>query len=196
MPRQPTLVQRMTRSDSLPAFALPPQGLRPPSSASTMRDPALSSSASPSSVARQGSKAQALLGASVAEMRPEPGLVLMRDKDTDAVLIRGGAVEVLIDKLIQEKGEGKAYEDSFLITYRSFIEPQSLFAALVKRYAEAIDDPNDAASQSRVRLKILSFFRQWVDKQYHDWEESTLGVGSRVARCYGLVAPSHPPPSR
>ncbi len=48
---------------------------------------------------------------------------------------------------------------------------QRCVQALCKRYAEAPDDPNDEARQSRIRLKILSFFRQWVDKQYHDWEE-------------------------
>ncbi len=97
----------------------------------------------PGATTRPGSKLSAILGEKVQEMPQEEGLVFMRDKDSDVVLIRGGErccglcvvltleqtgrVEALIDKLIMDKGEGKAYEDSFLITYRSFIQPPDLF---------------------------------------------------------------------
>jgi len=44
---------------------------------------------------------------------------------------------VLIEKTFTGAGAGKNYVDSFLITYRSFIEPKPLFDALVLRFSEA-----------------------------------------------------------
>jgi hypothetical protein len=49
------------------------------------------------------------------------------------VLIRGGTLDALVNKLITAEGEGKAYTDSFLITYRSFIDPPTLFEKLAAK---------------------------------------------------------------
>jgi hypothetical protein len=120
----------------------------------------------------KSSKLASILGEQIQEMPQEEGIVYMRDKDTDQVLIRGGTLECLIGKVITGAEEGKPFTDTFLITYRSFTNPPDLFELLVRKYAETFSE-GDAGdiNQDRVRLKILSFFRNWVDKFFHDWEE-------------------------
>ena len=160
---------RMTRADSMPSFSPLP-----------FRERAGTTSMMPSmGGGRDGltksSKLAALLGEEIQEMPVEEGIVYMRDKDTDQVLIRGGTLDALIGKLITSESEGKAYTDSFLISYRSFIEPPALFEKLQSRFEETYSMPPDVdgstVAQDRMRLKILAFFRTWVDKFYHDWEE-------------------------
>ncbi len=142
-----------TRAESVPVF----------------RERAATSSVLPAPTGlTKSSKLAALLGEEIQELPVEEGLVYMRDKETDAVLIRGGTLDALIGKLITAEGEGKAYTDSFLITYRSFIDPPALFERLATKYAETSPDDKN---YDRTRLKILAFCRTWVDKYFFDWIE-------------------------
>lgn len=93
-------------------------------------------------------------------------------KDSDTLIIRGGTLQALIDKLLVE---GKAYEEVFLITYRSFIQPMDLFEGLVVRFGAAAEMyPDDQSARTRMELKVLSVIRQWLDKHFDDWVELSM----------------------
>jgi hypothetical protein len=164
-PRSPLPAQRpgMNRADSMPVFrerAATASQLPMMRTGMTQSDSGMNKS----------SKLAAILGEEIQELPVEEGLQHMRDKETDAILVRGGTLDALIGKLITAEGEGKAYADSFLITYRSFIDPPALFEKLVARYASTFEGGEEDRNQDRTRLKILAFFRAWVDKYFFDWD--------------------------
>ena len=143
----------MNRADSMPSFSPLPFRERAGTTGPMVGSPG----------GRDGltkSKLAALLGEEVQEMPTEEGIVFMRDKETDQVLIRGGTLDALISKLITAESEGKAYTDSFLIAYRSFIEPPALFEKLQAQYEEtfhmAPGPDGRTMEQDRMRPKILT----------------------------------------
>ncbi len=173
-PKSPTpTVRPMVRTESMPMFR---ERAATSSQLPVMRGPSGGGGGAAvglgegggGSTLKQSSKLAMLLGEEIQEIPVEEGLLFMRDKDTDAVLIRGGTLDALIGKLITAEGEGKAYTDSFLITYRSFIDPPALFEKLQGRYTG--NGGEDDTNQDLTRLKILAFFRAWVDKYFFDWD--------------------------
>ncbi len=164
-PKSPQPPQRpnINRADSLPVF-------RERAATSSVLPAMRAGMATSDGGLNKSSKLAAILGEEIQELPVEEGLQYMRDKDTDAVLVRGGTLDALIGKLITAEGEGKAYTDSFLITYRSVIDPPALFEKLAARYASTFNGGEEDKNQDRTRLKILAFFRAWVDKYFFDWD--------------------------
>lgn len=178
----------LARRASEPSLPTPPQreegsGLPRQSSPATKRSFSRPIQTSIQSSGVRGSSRSVNLDR-VAEFPSEEGLVFMRDKD-GAVVVRGGTLDALVRKLVTAD---KGFVDTFLMTFRSFTSAAGLFDALAGVFGQNI---GQGADMERTRLKILAIFKIWVDKFYHDWEESPSLLERYTSWLNHQVAPVH-----
>ena len=113
----------------------------------------------------------------------EDGIILTRLEGSDKVVVKGGTVIKLIDRLFSLTID-KEYTYMFLLTYRSFTDPQTVLRATIQKFNDAKETPEELADSSmltkqlvkqkqKIRLRVGSFLKDWLQKHPHDFEQET-----------------------
>ncbi|KAL6059372.1 Son of sevenless 1 [Balamuthia mandrillaris] len=104
------------------------------------------------------------------------GLLVESSKDGGPEIIVGGHVENLLSCLAALQIQDRSYIETFLFTYRTFVQPTDLFQFLVKRYYFL--PPKDASEQTlhfhrkfapAVQLRVINILREWLSKHWYDF---------------------------
>jgi len=113
----------------------------------------------------------------------QDGLIMVRVEGTDRMIVKGGTVVKLIDRLFSLSID-KDYIYMFLVSYRSFTDPQTLLHATIQKFNEAKETPEELASTSMMdrqkvkqkqmtRLRVGSFLKDWLQRSPHDFEQDS-----------------------
>ncbi|KAJ3324870.1 hypothetical protein HDU76_013312 [Blyttiomyces sp. JEL0837] len=96
--------------------------------------------------------------------------------------IKGGKLEVLVERLTLHDTMDPIYLQAFLLTYRSFTTTTKFFNILTKRFLimpppglsdEEIEDWNKAKRQP-IRLRVFNVMKSWVETYCQDDEEDKM----------------------
>lgn len=104
------------------------------------------------------------------------------DDKTEPPVLRGGTLIALVEQLTRHDKLDSNYNNTFLLTYRSFTTAPELFEYLVKRFS--IQPPrgiseNDYKSwadkkQKLIRLRVVNILKSWLDNYWmEDRSEDT-----------------------
>eukprot|EP01102_Stenamoeba_stenopodia_P014624 TRINITY_DN4881_c0_g1_i2.p1 TRINITY_DN4881_c0_g1~~TRINITY_DN4881_c0_g1_i2.p1 ORF type:complete len:1169 (+),score=349.70 TRINITY_DN4881_c0_g1_i2:173-3679(+) len=107
----------------------------------------------------------------------EEYVVFTKDED-GTLLLKGGTVEKIVERLTSEKYTDPAFLVAFLLTYRSFMTPAELFDCLCQRFSR---EPTNLSSQDLeewkknvqipVRIRVFNVIKTWVSTYYYDFAE-------------------------
>lgn len=88
--------------------------------------------------------------------------------------VKAGTLVKLVERLTFEKYPDPNYLRQFLLTYRSFTDPETLIKLLFDRYmwVPAGDEAADfiANKQRPIRLRVYNVLKAWIQNHYHDFE--------------------------
>eukprot|EP01080_Neovahlkampfia_damariscottae_P001247 gene1247-11336_t len=108
------------------------------------------------------------------------------EKDPNSGEIKAGTVDVLIEKLTNEKDP--KYTQQFFLTYRSFMTPYELMDQIAQRYLyiqrlqakfteKAIKEntePKENLQYKLTLLRILNNFKLWLNDFYYDFDNALV----------------------
>eukprot|EP01113_Clastostelium_recurvatum_P035629 TRINITY_DN4990_c1_g1_i3.p1 TRINITY_DN4990_c1_g1~~TRINITY_DN4990_c1_g1_i3.p1 ORF type:complete len:716 (-),score=200.35 TRINITY_DN4990_c1_g1_i3:36-2183(-) len=100
------------------------------------------------------------------------------DKKKVTILVKGGTLEKLVDRITWPKEPDPKLQSAFLLTYRSFTTPLELLERLIARYniEPSPDMPGEDFMKFNKRKKIIQFrvcniLKQWLDKHFYDFQK-------------------------
>jgi len=115
----------------------------------------------------------------------EDGMLLSKVEGSDKLVVKGGTVVKLIDRLFSLTID-KDFTDVFLLTYRSFTDPQTVLRETIHKYNDAKETAEEANDHSilgkqmslqkqKIRQRVGVFLKEWLSKHFYDFEqENTL----------------------
>lgn len=101
------------------------------------------------------------------------------------IIVKGGTLVKLIEKLSGESTTDNDYIDTFLLTYRTFISPTDLLEQLLERYktgsaeissegVSEIEATNTEKKQKLIRIRVGNVLKRWLSDHYHDYHDPAL----------------------
>jgi hypothetical protein len=101
------------------------------------------------------------------------------------IMIKGGTLQKLIERLTFESTTDNDYIDTFLLTYRTFIAPNDLLEQLLDRYrtgtaeinpegVSEIEASNAEKKQKIIRIRVGNVLKRWLSDHYHDYHDPAL----------------------
>jgi hypothetical protein len=112
------------------------------------------------------------------EQHPEIQFRRSEQEHAEKMLVRGGSLMMLVNKLTYHKLPAADFTSAFLLTYRSFTTASELLDLLIKRYA--IETPPNLHDMKQkyyqqkkvipVRLRVFNVLKMWVKNNYCDFE--------------------------
>lgn len=107
---------------------------------------------------------------------PEGEEYIIFDGDQKEKTIRAASLNKLVIELTSEETYGTVrihlthypepdFLNAFLITYRSFVQPEELFQKLLERYRVP---PTVNASKKKVQVRVCIFIKRWIEKSPED----------------------------
>ncbi|KAL6712721.1 cell division cycle-related protein [Lecanora helva] len=142
------------------------------------------------------SKVKKFFGEVPREIADEPSYLkldyegeLSYDFKVDPPLLRGGTLIALVEQLTRHDKLDSGFNNTFLLTYRSFTTATELFEMLVKRFS--IQPPRGISSddyktwvekkQKPIRFRIVNILKSWFDNNWmEDANETTNELLRRV----------------
>jgi len=101
-------------------------------------------------------------------------------KKGSEVIVKSATVHRLVEHLTSDKLPDVHFLKSFLLTYRSFLQPTELLQKLVMRYCTTPPTTTNAGMnllqlkeerQLPIRLRVLSVIKFWVENHFHDFKQ-------------------------
>ncbi|KAL8768943.1 MAG: hypothetical protein Q9209_004998 [Squamulea sp. 1 TL-2023] len=96
------------------------------------------------------------------------------DRKTDPPQLRGGTLTALVEQLTRHDRLDAAFNNTFLLTYRSFTSASELFELLVKRFS--IQPPRGISEddyktwvekkQKLIRFRVVNVLKSWFDNYW------------------------------
>lgn len=109
------------------------------------------------------------------------------DTKTNPPQLRGGTLTALVEQLTRHDRLDSQYNNTFLLTYRSFTTASELFELLVKRFS--IQPPRGISEedyktwvdrkQKPIRFRVVNILKSWFD---HFWMENADPVNDQLLR--------------
>lgn len=101
------------------------------------------------------------------------------------IIVKGGTLYKLTERLSGESTTDNDYIDTFLLTYRSFISPTDLLEQLLERYKTGseeieseglseIEATNAEKKQKLIRIRVGNVLKRWLSDHYHDFHDPAL----------------------
>jgi len=101
------------------------------------------------------------------------------------IMIKGGTLQKLIERLTFESTTDNDYVDTFLLTYRNFIAPNELLEQLLDRYrtgtaeinpdgVSEVEASNTEKKQKIIRIRVGNVLKRWLSDHYHDFHDPAL----------------------
>ena len=101
------------------------------------------------------------------------------------IIVKGGTLNKLIERLSGESTTDNDYIDTFLLTYRTFITPTELLEQLLERYKSGseeieseglseIETTNAEKKQKLIRIRVGNVLKRWLSDHYHDYHDPAL----------------------
>jgi hypothetical protein len=99
------------------------------------------------------------------------------------IVIKGGTIGKLVERLTFESTTDSDYVETFLLTYRSMIPPSELLECLFQRYEHGMTDAEEEQSMSHleaetmekkqkiIRLRVGNVLKRWVSEHFHDFSK-------------------------
>jgi len=127
------------------------------------------------------------------------------DSKTDPPQLRGGTLIALVEQLTRHDRLDAHFNNTFLLTYRSFTTASELFELLVKRFSTqpprgiSQDHYNDwvEKKQKPIRFRIVNILKSWFDNYW--MENNDEATNELLRRVYSFakdsIAPSGTPGS-
>eukprot|EP00761_Pharyngomonas_kirbyi_P000502 gb/GECH01000502.1/.p1 GENE.gb/GECH01000502.1/~~gb/GECH01000502.1/.p1 ORF type:complete len:780 (+),score=147.68 gb/GECH01000502.1/:1-2340(+) len=123
-----------------------------------------------------GGEGQSDIGQSWSEGPDEEGKNVVMEKGK----LKGATINKLIERLTDSNRQNTKFMKTFLVTYRSFIEPRDLLVKLLKRYNTPEECPiwedNQLWDRKRVQIKLRvgNVIKHWLENFLLDWTSSML----------------------
>eukprot|EP01125_Pyxidicula_operculata_P020243 TRINITY_DN7457_c0_g1_i1.p1 TRINITY_DN7457_c0_g1~~TRINITY_DN7457_c0_g1_i1.p1 ORF type:complete len:527 (-),score=153.86 TRINITY_DN7457_c0_g1_i1:234-1814(-) len=107
------------------------------------------------------------------------------------ILVKGGTLEKIIERLTNETAPDNDFVDTFLLTYRTYITPTELLEKIIDRYRFNPEGSNEAddstpipedddsgkaapkLSSKIIRLRIANVLKRWLSNHYHDFADDS-----------------------
>ncbi|KAL9583271.1 MAG: hypothetical protein Q9203_005148 [Teloschistes exilis] len=112
---------------------------------------------------------------------------LSYDTKTDPPQLRGGTLTALVEQLTRHDRLDAGFNNTFLLTYRSFTSASELFEMLVKRFS--IQPPRGISEddyktwiekkQKLIRFRVVNILKSWFD---HYWMENNDRESNELLR--------------
>jgi len=101
------------------------------------------------------------------------------------IIVKGGTLTKLIERLTFESTTDNDYIDTFLLTYRTFISPLDLLEQLLERYRTGsaeinlegiseIEASNAEKKQKIIRIRVGNVLKRWLSDHYHDYHDPQM----------------------
>lgn len=186
-----------------------PQSSMGSASAPTASSPISAATTSPTGSPRLNSSSEIRAEEELGDMRPDDvtefvpiagqkkdysAMYTIKDKVVDdlvffsrnfQIIVKGGTLYKLTERLSGESTTDNDYIDTFLLTYRSFISPTDLLEQLLDRYKTGseeieseglseIEATNAEKKQKLIRIRVGNVIKRWLSDHYHDFHDPTL----------------------
>ena len=121
---------------------------------------------------------------------------ILYDKKADIPLLRGGTLIALVEQLTRHDRLDSGFNNTFLLTYRSFTTASELFEMLVKRFSTqpprgiSAEDYKtwEEKKQKPIRFRIVNILKAWLDKY---WNEASDAACDELLRKIYTFAKDH-----
>lgn len=99
------------------------------------------------------------------------------------IVIKGGTVAKLVERLTFESTTDSDYVETFLLTYRSMIPASDLLERIFLRYEHGMTDAEEEQSMSHleaetmekkqkiIRLRVGNVLKRWLTEHFHDFSK-------------------------
>ncbi|PRP86068.1 aimless RasGEF [Planoprotostelium fungivorum] len=105
--------------------------------------------------------------------------IISKGTPDEEKIVKAGTLNGLIGFLTSVTEHHTTFQNIFLLTYQSFTTPKKLFDKLVERYHVPMsfeaDSPNRNESIKRIRLRVCSVIKKWLEEYSTDFNESLKG---------------------
>ncbi|EFA76205.1 Ras guanine nucleotide exchange factor [Heterostelium album PN500] len=102
---------------------------------------------------------------------------------------KAGTLNKLIESLTSEKPyDISKFTKTFLLTYLSFTSARKLLEKLIQRYT--VPDDKDQSFKIKVQVRVASFMKTWVERNYADFDPALLDDVKQFANSR-LLADDH-----
>jgi len=129
---------------------------------------------------------------------PDDPSVILYDETAEKTKIRAATIEKLVEKATDAKAES-AFQQAFLLTYRSILPPYELLGLLEERFAMPLPEGSEAAlttfkqtQQKPIQIRVCQLLKTWITQHFNDFE-SDKELQDRFRNFVTeMITPAHP----
>jgi hypothetical protein len=94
----------------------------------------------------------------------------VHDTEDSATKAKKVSIDTVVYNLATSNLEDKEHTESFLLSYRYFIQPSTLLSKLILRFISA----NNTTNQALCQLRVINVLRKWLDKHFYDFASDAI----------------------